>query len=343
MEESPDFWTNAQKAAGILKEKSQMGLVLGPFKTTQAQVDDALTLIELCRETGELDAASRGEIHQAVLGAQGGLRSLELSKMLAGEQDPSDCYVQVNAGAGGTEACDWAGILARMYTRYANAQNFKVNVIDFTEGDGAGYRSVTFEINGPFAYGYLKAENGVHRLVRISPFDSAARRHTSFCSVWVTPIIDDNIVIEIRSEDLRVDTYRSSGAGGQHVNKVESAVRITHIPTNTIVACQAERSQIQNREKAMKMLRAKLYEQEMQKRQDAVDKLNSAKKAVAWGSQIRNYVMQPYQLCKDVRTGFSTNSIQKVLDGDLQGFIEAYLLAASGGGFLQPGAGDDDL
>lgn len=271
-----------------------------------------------------------------------GLRALEFQRMLSGEQDSADCYINIHAGAGGTEACDWVGILARMYSRYASARGFKSNVIDFTEGDGAGYRSVTFEVNGSYAYGFLRAENGIHRLVRISPFDSNARRHTSFASVFVYPVVDDDIEIEIKTEDIRVDTYRAGGAGGQHVNKTDSAVRMTHMPTGVVVQCQAERSQIQNREKAMKMLRARLYELELQKRQAEADKINATKKRIAWGSQIRNYVLQPYQLIKDVRTGTQSSAVQGVLDGDLQPFIESYLMQDASGTLGQHSQPDND-
>jgi peptide chain release factor 2 len=298
--------------------------VLDPFQTLSRAVEDSETLLELAE--GSLDTESLTEIHTNLVSAATLLRELELRQMLSGETDANDCYLTVHAGAGGTEACDWAGILARMYRRYAEIRGYKTSVIDFTDGDGAGYRSITFEVSGSFAYGYLKAEVGVHRLVRISPFDSNARRHTSFASVFAYPIVDDTIEINIRSEDLRVDTYRAGGAGGQHVNKTDSAVRMTHIPSGIVVQCQAERSQIQNREKAMKMLRARLYEVELQKRQAEADAMHATKKENSWGSQIRNYVMQPYQLIKDVRTGVETNTIQKVLDGDLQEFIEAYLM-----------------
>ncbi len=300
--------------------------------------------MELFREGGgELDDDSRREINSAIIDADKGLKALRLKKMLSGELDSSDAYLTVHAGAGGTEACDWVGMLARMYLQYSKDQGYAVSTVDFTEGDGAGYRSITFEITGANAYGYLKAENGVHRLVRISPFDANARRHTSFASVFVYPIIDDDIEIDLKMEDVRVDVYRASGAGGQHVNKTESAVRMTHMPTGIVVQCQQERSQIQNREKALKMLRARLYEHELKKRQEEADKVNASKKAISWGSQIRNYVFQPYQLVKDVRTGVETSSIQKVMDGDLQEFIEAYLMQSSEGTLGQHASAGDDV
>ncbi len=343
-EEDPSLWSDNQKAAALLKEKKALQLILAPCLETRRKIEDASTLLELCREGGEqLDKDSLSEIHSSIRQGREGFRKLRLQKMLSGELDSADCYISVNAGAGGTEACDWAGMLARMYTRYANDKGFKVSTIDFTEGDGAGYRGITFEINGLYAYGYLKAEIGVHRLVRISPFDSNARRHTSFASVFVYPVIDDNIEVDLKMEDVRVDTYRASGAGGQHVNKVESAVRMTHGPSGIVVQCQAERSQIQNREKCLKMLRAQLYEMELKRRQEETEKLNSTKKSISWGSQIRNYVFQPYQMVKDVRTGVETSSIQRVMDGDIQNFIENYLMQESEGTLGESAVSGDDL
>ena len=290
-----------------------------------------------------MDASSLEEIHANLDDLDSSLRQLELAAMLNGEQDAGNAYLVIHAGAGGTEACDWAGILARMYTRYCAQRGFSCAVMDSTDGDGAGYRSITFEVNGVYAFGFLKAEVGIHRLVRISPFDSNARRHTSFASVYVYPMVDDDVEIVVRDEDLRVDTYRAGGAGGQHVNKTDSAVRMTHIPSGIVVQCQAERSQIQNRLRAMKMLKARLYEAEMEKRQAELDKINATKKAISWGSQIRNYVLQPYQLIKDVRTGMETSTVSKVLDGDLQPFIEAYLLKKSQGQLNFEAAANDDL
>ncbi len=334
------MWSDAAKAASILKEKKSLELVLEPFRAVDQGVEDVLTLLELCSEAGQVDAESIQEIHSTFLRADEALRKLEFSKMLSGERDLGDCYLNIHAGAGGTEACDWAGMLARMYSRYAGARGFQCAVLETTDGDGAGFRSITFEINGAYAYGFLKAESGIHRLVRISPFDSNARRHTSFSSVYVYPIVEDEIQIVVRTEDLRVDTYRASGAGGQHVNKTDSAVRMTHLPTGVVVQCQAERSQIQNRERAMKMLKARLYDLEVEKRQAEVDKENASKKQITWGSQIRNYVLQPYQLIKDVRTGVETSNVDKVLDGDLQEFIETYLLKKSEG-TLSTSSGND--
>lgn len=325
-EADPSLWEDNKRATALVKEKKQIEENLQPFQAANRSVEDAQTLLELGSEGGGLDDEMWSEIHASIRQSETLIRELELKQMLSGKMDRNDCYLSVHAGAGGTEACDWAGMLARMYMRYATDRGFEISVIDFTDGDGAGYRSITYSIKGTFAYGFLKAEKGVHRLVRISPFDSNARRHTSFSSVDVYPEVEDDIEIEIRSEDLKVDTYRAGGAGGQHVNKTDSAVRMTHIPSGVIVQCQQERSQIQNREKCMKMLKAKLYELEVQKRQDELDKVNAEKRKIEWGSQIRNYVLQPYQLIKDVRSGYETSSVDKVLDGDLQGFIEAYLM-----------------
>lgn len=338
LESQPEFWNDNQKATKIQKEKNQIEALASPFLKVHGLVEDLKALHQLCTELGEVDASSHQEFSKGFEGAESILRTLELGRMLSGENDAGNCYLTVHAGAGGTESCDWAAMLARMYQRYAQKQNFKTEVIDFTDGDSAGYRSITFEISGVNAYGFLKAEVGVHRLVRISPFDSNARRHTSFASVYVYPVIDDDIEVELKMEDVRVDTYRAGGAGGQHVNKTDSAVRMTHGPTGIVVQCQAERSQIQNREKAVKMLKARLYELELQKRQAEADKTNATKKSISWGSQIRNYVLQPYQLIKDTRTQYESSNVDKVLDGDIQEFIESFLLH---GGEATPQTEDD--
>lgn len=248
-----------------------------------------------------------------------------LQSLLSGELDGNDAYLQVNAGAGGTEACDWAGMIFRMYMRWADQRGYKISLMDKQDGEVAGVKSAILEIQGENAYGWLKSESGVHRLVRISPFDSNARRHTSFCSVSVTPVVDDNIEIKVEDKDLRVDTYRSSGAGGQHVNRTDSAVRLTHLPTGIVVACQNQRSQHQNRDAAMKMLKAKLYEREIAAREALRDQKEAEKTDIAWGHQIRSYVLHPYQLIKDLRTGKETSDTQGVLDGDLDEFMEASL------------------
>ncbi len=258
-------------------------------------------------------------------GIEAKIGELELKSLLNGEVDGNSSFISINAGAGGTEAQDWAAILLRMYTRWAEREGFKVDVLSINDGEEAGIKSATLLIEGPYAYGYLKAESGVHRLVRISPFDSNARRHTSFASVYAWPEIDDTINIQIKDEEIKVDTYRSSGAGGQHVNKTDSAVRITHIPTGIIVQCQNQRSQHANRDKAMKMLKAALYEKELEKRQKDLEAIGGERKANEWGSQIRSYVLHPYQLAKDHRTDFETGNPSAVLDGELGGFIHAYL------------------
>ena len=250
--------------------------------------------------------------------------------MLSGRDDSKNCIMTIHSGAGGTEAQDWAEMLMRMYLRYGEQNNYKMNIVDILEGDGAGIKSVTIEVEGEFAYGYLRAENGVHRLVRISPFDANKRRHTSFASVFVIPEIDDTIEIDINPADLRIDTYRSGGKGGQNVNKVETAVRITHIPTNTVAACQSERSQLQNRMNAMILLKSKLYQIEKEKQQAELDEIEKSKMKIEWGSQIRSYVFHPYNLVKDHRTDYETSNIQAVMDGDLNGFIKAYLMKFSG-------------
>lgn len=273
-----------------------------------AQETDLIT--ELLQELDKLDAE---------------INSLEIRKMLSGELDDKNCYLSINAGAGGTEACDWVQMLARMYQRWASRREWECEVIDIIAGEVAGFKSITLKFSGPFAYGYAKAERGVHRLVRISPFDSNARRHTSFASVDVTPEITDDIAIEVRPDDIRIDTYRSSGAGGQHVNKTDSAVRITHLPTGIVVSSQGQRSQVQNKETCFKMLRSKLYEKEVAERSEAIKALGGEKKEIAWGSQIRSYTFQPYTLVKDARTKVELGNIQAVMDGDIDAFVNAYL------------------
>lgn len=287
------------------------------------QSDDAGALLEMVVESHDEDLFQelQRECHQM----QKTISDLETKSLLSGRQDPSNTYLSINSGAGGTEAQDWAEILMRMYTRYAERQGYKTEILSISYGEEAGIKSVTLSIQGPYAYGYLKAENGVHRLVRISPFDANARRHTSFASVAVWPEVDDDIEVVIKDEDLKVDTYRASGSGGQHVNKTDSAVRLTHMPTGIVIACQNERSQHANRDRAMKMLRAALYEIELKKLQKEKEDLDAQKKANEWGSQIRSYVLHPYQLVKDHRTGWETSQPSLVLDGELNSAIEAYL------------------
>lgn len=275
----------------------------------------------------QADQATLEEARQQIAEASRQVAALEFEKILSGPHDASPCFLQINAGAGGTESCDWASMLLRMYLRYGERKGFRSEVVDTTEGDGAGIRSVTVAVTGPYAYGYLKAENGVHRLVRISPFDANKRRHTSFASVFVYPDVEEETEIEVKEADLKIDTFRAGGAGGQKVNKTDSAVRMTHLPSGIVVTCQNERSQHQNRAMAMKILKARLYEQEMEKKKVERDKVESQKKDIAWGSQIRSYVLHPYQMVKDHRTNHETSQTQAVLDGDLDEMIRRYLMS----------------
>ena len=282
-------------------------------------------LLELAREGAEEDVAQ--DLEQSTGRIEREVAELEFKKMLSGENDFNNAIVSIHAGAGGTEAQDWSEMMLRMYLRWAEKRGFKTELVDILQGEEAGVKSATFIVNGDYAYGYLKAEIGIHRLVRISPFDANARRHTSFASLFVYPDIEDDVVIEIDDKDLRVDTFRASGAGGQHVNKTDSAVRITHLPSGIVVQCQNERSQHMNRATAMKLLKARLYEKEMEEREKELDKINASKKQIAWGSQIRSYILQPYQMVKDHRTGKEMGNVAAVLDGELDGFIEAYLMS----------------
>lgn len=321
--ENPAIWGKPQEMQKINKEKTLLEKAVGEWTSYSRRLADAQVLLEMAVE-GQ-DEESFNEVKAETLAIEKIGQDLELSRLLNGEMDSNNTYLSINSGAGGTESCDWAEMLMRMYTRYAEHQGYRVEILDITEGDGAGIKSCTLLIEGPYAYGYLKAESGVHRLVRISPFDSNARRHTSFASVFAWPEVDDDINIEVRPEDLRVETFRSSGAGGQHVNKTDSAVRMYHLPSGIVVSCQVQRSQIQNRETALKMLKAALYEKEVEKRNAEKDAMNSEKKANEWGSQIRSYVMHPYQLVKDHRTNFETNQVDDIMDGELDDFIMAYL------------------
>lgn len=303
--------------------------ISGVLKVEQS-IADNVSLIEMGEAEGDQSIVTEAE--RAIDGLRKEVAELELEALLSGEADHNDSYVQINAGAGGTESQDWASMLMRMYTRWANQGKMKVSVLDEHAGEEAGIKSCTLEIKGHNAYGKLKTESGVHRLVRISPYDSNARRHTSFASVWAYPVIDDNIDIQVNESDCKIDTYRASGAGGQHINTTDSAVRITHIPTGIIVACQAERSQHKNRATAWKMLKARLYELELQKKQEKIDAANAKKTEIGWGHQIRSYVLQPYQQVKDLRTGFVSTSPSDVLDGDLDDFIQASLAKRVHGG-----------
>jgi peptide chain release factor 2 len=299
-----------------------------PWEAVDKETTDYLEMAEMAREAEDQELATEIENHVEVINKR--IEELELESMLSDEADSSDCFLQVHSGAGGTESCDWASMLMRMYTRWAERRKFKVELVDIQEGDEAGISRATLAIRGEFAFGYMKAENGVHRLVRISPFDANKRRHTSFASVHVYPDIDDTIVVDINENDLRIDTYRSGGAGGQHVNVTDSAVRITHLPTNIVVQCQNERSQLKNKNSAMKVLRGRLYQHYRNLQEEEAAAKAGDKKDIAWGSQIRSYVFQPYQLVKDLRTGAETSSIQDVMDGDLDLFIDAYLRSQMG-------------
>jgi peptide chain release factor 2 len=317
------FWDDNVAAQKVIEESNELKSWTVPYKDLKERFENVKALLP------EVEAGDEQELLQELIGELRAidkkLVELEVRKMLSGELDNKNCYLSINSGAGGTEACDWALMLSRMYQRWTAKRGWKLDQIDMVEGDVAGIKSVTYKITGPFAYGYCKAEKGVHRLVRISPFDSNDRRHTSFASVDVTPSIEEDIHIEIRPEHLRVDTYRASGAGGQHVNKTDSAVRITHLPSGIVVSCQSERSQIQNRETCLKILRSKLYEKEINEREAKIQGMGGEKKDIAWGSQIRNYVFQPYTLVKDTRTKYEVGNIDEVMDGDIDDFINAYL------------------
>jgi len=311
-----------------MRERNRIETAVGSIRAIERSLEENIELAELAEM--ERDQAMVGEAIGALQVLRERVRKMELDSLLSGEADANDCYIEVHAGAGGTEAQDWAEMLLRMYTRWAEQHGYKVEWLEESPGEEAGIKSATVRILGPNAYGWLKTESGVHRLVRISPFDSNARRHTSFASIWVYPVIDDSIKIEIKESDCRIDTYRSSGAGGQHVNKTDSAVRITHIPTGIVVSCQTDRSQHRNRAMAWDMLRARMYEAELRKREAAAEAENAQKSDIGWGHQIRSYVLQPYQLVKDLRTDVETSDTQGVLDGDLDRFMAASLAARLG-------------
>jgi peptide chain release factor 2 len=313
-----------------MRERQQLDdSVNGILRLTSALNDNA-ELIAMGEEEG--DQSIIAEAENAIRALKGEIARLQVEALLSGEADGNDCYLEVHSGAGGTESQDWASMLLRMYTRWAERKRMKVEMLEYQDGETAGLKSATLHIKGQNAYGWLKTESGVHRLVRISPYDSNARRHTSFSSAWVYPVVDDSIDIDVKESDCRIDTYRSSGAGGQHVNTTDSAVRITHIPTGIVVQCQADRSQHKNRATAWSMLRARLYENELEKRETAANKEQSAKTDIGWGHQIRSYVLQPYQMVKDMRTGAESSSPQDVLDGDLDLFMEAALAQRVYGG-----------
>lgn len=321
--EVQNFWDDQEKAQKVISESNALKAWTGPYSKLKKSYDDVAALLPEAYEIG--DDALIGQLEDELGHVDKGLGDLEIRKMLSGELDSKNCYLSINSGAGGTEACDWALMLSRMYQRWVAKRGWKVEVIDTVEGDVAGIKSITLRIEGDYAYGYAKSEKGVHRLVRISPFDSNAKRHTSFASVDVSPEIDEDINVEIRPDDVRVDTYRSSGAGGQHVNKTDSAVRLTHIPTGIVVSSQSQRSQVQNKETCYKMLRSKIYEMLVTERENALKALGGEKKEIAWGSQIRNYVFQPYTLVKDTRTKVESGNVTAVMDGEIDEFINAYL------------------
>jgi peptide chain release factor 2 len=321
--EDQDLWDSPEKAQAIMREKNRLERLIGGIMKMDTDLSEAIELIALGVEEGDEDIVREAEAILAGLEVEAGRRQLE--SLLSGEADGNDCFIEINAGAGGTEAQDWAEMLQRMYLRWAESKGYKAEYIEESAGEEAGLKSVTMRFNGDSAYGWLKTESGVHRLVRISPYDSSSRRHTSFASVWVYPVVDETIAIEIDEKDLRIDTYRASGAGGQHVNKTDSAIRITHLPTNIVVQCQNDRSQHRNRATAFNMLKARLYELELQRREEEASQSASSKAEIGWGNQIRSYVLHPYQMVKDLRTQVEKGNAQGVLDGDIDAFIEAGL------------------
>jgi peptide chain release factor 2 len=322
---APGFWDKPETAQEVGRKRARVEKRIASGEEILSKDSELDVLLELQREGEPVDA----EIDEVMSQLDREITAIEMTMKLSGEHDERDVILAIHPGAGGTESQDWAEMLLRMYLRYAERKGWSAEIVDYQSGEEAGLKSATVMVRGDYAYGYMKSEHGVHRLVRISPFDAAKRRHTSFASVYVYPDIDEEIEIEINDKDLRVDTYRSSGAGGQHVNVTDSAVRITHLPSGVVVTCQNERSQHKNRDVAMKLLRSKLYQLEVEKRQEDQEKLEGEKKDIAFGSQIRSYVMQPYQMIKDLRTGYEVGDVQRVMDGDLDGFVEAYLAAGA--------------
>ena len=318
---APGFWDKPEAAQELGRKRARVEKRIQAGESIENKAEELDVLLELQREGENVDA----DIERLVEQLEAEINAIEMTMKLSGEHDDRDAILAIHPGAGGTESQDWAEMLLRMYLRFCERRGWSTEMVDYQAGEEAGIKSATVMVRGDYAYGYLKSEHGVHRLVRISPYDAAKRRHTSFASVYVYPDIDEDIEVEINDKDLRIDTYRSSGAGGQHVNVTDSAVRITHLPTGIVVTCQNERSQHKNRDVAMKLLRARLYQVEVEKRQEAQEKLEGEKKDIAFGSQIRSYTLQPYQLVKDVRTGFEMGDAQRVLDGDISGFVEAYL------------------
>jgi peptide chain release factor 2 len=321
----PNFWEGGEIAQKILKERTSILENLSPWQQNQKELEEMEILLQLIEEQGDEKEAQ--ELLEKVQKSEEAINQMEFRRMLGGEHDESNAIVSINAGAGGTEAQDWVEMLLRMYLRWGEKRGYQTKIVDILSGEEAGLKNVTFTVSGRYAYGYLKAEVGIHRLVRISPFDAGARRHTSFASVFVYPEISDDFVIEIDEKDLRVDTFRSSGAGGQHVNKTDSAVRITHFPTGIVVQCQNERSQHKNKAIAMKILKARLYEKELKEKEEKFEELHNTKKEIAWGSQIRSYILHPYKMVKDHRTNKVIHQVDRVLDGEIDEFIKAYLLS----------------
>ena len=336
--EAPGFWDDHEAAEKVMAQVRKLKNRVEPWRALLAEMDDLDAMHELAEESGSAD--DEAEVQSMYDAAKEKFEKLNILNLLSGEVDQNDAFLTVHAGAGGTEACDWAFMLSRMYLRWAERHGYKTEVMDELEAEG-GIKNITIQISGDFVYGYLKGENGIHRLVRISPFDANARRHTSFASVYVYPVLDDTIEVDIKPEDLRVDTYRAGGKGGQHVNKTDSAVRFTHIPTGIVVACQSERSQIMNRQSCMNMLKARLYEYYREQKEKENSKFAAEKKDISFGSQIRSYVFCPYTMVKDHRTKHSVGNIQGVMDGDLDEFMNAYLVA-KWKGLPMDGAGDDD-
>ncbi len=318
-----EFWSDMEKSAKVLQEIKLLKDKIDGIEKTKNLIDDTNVLIELGNEAN--DESVIPEVKQNVKTISKNIDKMEIENLLSGKHDRDNAIITIHPGAGGTESQDWAEMLYRMYSMWCEKNGYKLEELDYLEGDGAGIKSVTFSVTGPNAYGYLKSESGVHRLVRISPFDSAGRRHTSFAAVEVIPEVSDDVNVEINPEDLKIDTYRSSGAGGQHVNKTESAIRITHIPTNIVVSCQTQRSQIQNRDKAMKMLMSKLLELKEKENKERIEDLKGVQREIAWGSQIRSYVFCPYTLVKDHRTNYETGNVEAVMNGEINGFIDEYL------------------
>lgn len=308
----------------MLKERTRLHKLVGAWEHADSVLEDMQVLVELGAESE--DEETRTEVEQLLDQVEGQLGQMEFARMLSGEHDSNNAILSINAGAGGTEAQDWADMLLRMYLRFCSLKGFATKITDYQPGDDAGIKSVTFTVEGDYAYGWLRPEMGIHRLVRISPFDAASKRHTSFCSVFVFPQLDDSIEVEILDKDLKIDTFRASGAGGQHINKTDSAIRITHLPSGIVVACQDQRSQHNNKAEAMRQLKARLYELELRKKEEEANVLSGDKKEIGWGSQIRSYVLHPYRMVKDHRTGYEVGNTDSVLDGHIEEFVEAYLL-----------------